>query len=69
MSLVAFTDKHNQGRHVYVDSRQVVFVQTIGDDTCIGTTATRSDGGGRIIIVKEDEADVVRRLNNDTKTS
>lgn len=63
MSLITFTDKHNNGRPVHVAAQHIVSVQTIGDDTWVSVTATLDGGKSRAFVVQEDEAIVVQAIN------
>jgi hypothetical protein len=64
MGLCRLTDKLNEGKPVFVNPREVIVVQQIGDETWIMTTGMNANGTSYAVVVTESLEEAVLRLDN-----
>ena len=64
MGLCRLTDKLNEGKPVFVNPREVIVVQQIGDETWFMTTGMNANGTSYAVVVTESLEEAVLRLDN-----
>ena len=62
MGLCRLTDRHNDEQPVFINPREVILVQAIGEETWIMTTGFTSNGLSHIVVVTESAEEAVLRL-------